>query len=226
MCVYMGMVPPAMAEPPRTVIIDPGHGGVDQGVIGPGGTAEKDLSLKFARVIASRLKPAYRVVLTRTGDYRLDLTRRVSIANQQKGDLFISIHLGGAPLYHVDRWGVYVFSRQESVSAKQMHAPGSEEAGCCLYWDAVQDRHRKESLYLAEVIRAEFEEDSRIPGVEMQKAPLRVLEGLDMPAVVIEAGYLTNPQTEIRLNDESYLNDMAGHVAGAVNTFFQTKNPH
>ncbi len=212
-------------DPLRTVIIDPGHGGHDRGVLGAGGGIEKEISLKFARLVASRLESAYRLVMTRTGDYQLELTRRVSIANQQKGDLFISIHIGGAPRYHVNGWGLYVYGRQDDNSIRRPYPPGPRDEGCCLYWDAMQQRHQKKSLGFAQALRSEFKEDSRIPGIEISKAPIRLLEGLDMPAAVIEAGYLTNPQAEIRLNDEAYLNDMADHVREAVDAFFQAENP-
>ena len=78
-----------------TVVIDPGHGGSDRGAVGPDGAYEKNMSLKLAMALKSRLDYRYRVVLTRSGDYSTTLSKRVELANSEKATLFISIHAGG-----------------------------------------------------------------------------------------------------------------------------------
>ncbi|MGH9360508.1 MAG: N-acetylmuramoyl-L-alanine amidase, partial [Thermoanaerobaculia bacterium] len=87
--------PPSRPAGIRTIVLDPGHGGPETGAVGPGGTAEKELTLQLARALADRLASGLgvRVVLTRTADASLSLEDRTAIANQNKGDLFVSIHL-------------------------------------------------------------------------------------------------------------------------------------
>ncbi len=205
----------------RTIVIDPGHGGYDIGVRGADGSVEKDVSLNVARILAKELKPQYQVVLTRNGDYQVDLTKRASVANNQQGTLFIGIHTGGGSMRQTDAWSVFYFkgADQKKGGIRLEPAVPEKEGDARRKWDQVQLRHQKESLALAGCIKAQLGGPPEIPEVNIAGAALRVLEGVDMPAIIIETGYLTNPTTEKRLNDEDFLIDIAGRIKKGVDIY-------
>lgn len=214
----------------RVIVIDPGHGGHDRGAESQAGEYEKDITLKLSLVVADALRPDYRVVLTRTGDYHLDLARRASAANQHKADLFISLHLGGSRQQHVNNWEIYTFGDHPDT-AREHGADGQipvvamnarNNAG--ILWREIQPRHKTAGLILARHLKAQFQTDPRIPAVEIHQAPLRVLQGVDSPAVVLEAGYLTNPAARDALKDPRFLADVANHIRKAVDAYFHSEN--
>ncbi|MBC2714901.1 MAG: N-acetylmuramoyl-L-alanine amidase [Desulfobacteraceae bacterium] len=217
----------------RTIVIDPGHGGHDQGAGGSGGSLEKDISLNFARILAKELKPDYEVVFTRNGDYQVTLTRRASVANHHRADMFISIHTGGGSRYQMDFWSIFYYQktdqrnggmRPEAVGPdniqdnNQVNIQDNVE-DLRLNWDHVQVRYQKKSRALAGCMKTQLAGNPEIREVTVSAAALRVLEGLDMPAIVIETGYLTNPKTEKRLNDISFLTDVAKSVKKGVDVY-------
>lgn len=198
----------------RIIIVDPGHGGNDKGVKGPEGQLEKHICLVLAEKIKKILEERYTVVLTRTGDYGVSHAQRASTANNEKGDLFISLHAGGGFRRSVDGWSIYCYRPPQG---------GKSESGSgALLWRNLQLRHSDSSGLLAEKIRDSVAR-SRIktsPGVI--DAPLAVLEGVDMPAVVIEYGYLTHPETAGALGDEQYLDAVAEALARGISDFLNT----
>ena len=209
----------------RVIVLDPGHGGNDIGVRGTDGSFEKAITLNLARIIAKALKPEYQVVFTRNGDYQVDLTRRTSIANHKKADLFISIHTGGSRQYQADQWTVYYFinpNQQETEFGKGPGDPKDAE-GSIIFWDTVQARHQKESRIFAETMKNKLANTTGTAGIDVSHAALRVLEGADMPAIMIETGYLTNPQTEKRLNDPRFLLKVAENIRNGIKTYFHFK---
>lgn len=207
----------------RVIVLDPGHGGHDIGAKGPDGTFEKEVTLALARIIAKKLKPAYEVVFTRNGDYQVDLTKRTSVANYKKADLFISIHTGGSSRFQTNHWTVYYFTTIKQPDIRYGNTPGDSDENRQL-WDTVQTRHQANSKFLAYCIKSKLKNISGIPGVEANKMPLRVLEGADMPAIIIEAGYLTNPKAERQLKNKGFLKDVAVHVRKGVEKYFNSKN--
>lgn len=207
---------PEKSDRNRVIIIDPGHGGNDRGVKGPEGRLEKSICLELAKKIKKKLAGRCRVVLTRTGDYGVPSAQRASIANNEKGDLFISLHAGGGFRRAVDRWSIYFYRPPQD--RKSESGSGSNNSGTLL-WQNLQLRHSDSSALLAEKIRDSVAR-SRIkaaPGVT--DAPLAVLKGVDMPAVVIEYGYLTHPETAGALADEQYLDDVAAALAKGISDF-------
>jgi N-acetylmuramoyl-L-alanine amidase len=178
------------------VVIDPGHGGNDSGAQGPDGTQEKTVTLTLARLIADQLETRCRVVLTRSDDYRLDIAGRTAVANQSRAEIFISLHTGAS------------FSRSISGSTVYYH------------------RQFIESALTAESKTPKSLLDSsqpQTPDTKVQGAPLLVLEGADMPAVVIEIGNLSNPNEEKILGDSKVLAGFAQAIADGVDTFFTEK---
>jgi N-acetylmuramoyl-L-alanine amidase len=205
----------------RTIVIDPGHGGYDNGVQGPGGSLEKELTLNFAQILAKELKPDYEVVLTRNGDYQVALTSRASVANHQGADLFISIHTGSGNRSQMDTWSIFYFKKADQkkggIKVKTAVPENVEETR--IQWDQVQLRYQKQSLALAGCMKAQLATNSEIREVTVLAAALRVLEGLEMPAIIIETGYLTNPSTEKRLNDISFLIDVAKNIKKGIDVY-------
>ncbi len=206
----------------KIIVLDPGHGGYDNGAKGPDGALEKTATMAFARVLAEELNKTYEVVLTRTDDYFVDLLTRTATANHLNADLFISIHTGGSFLHQASGISLYYYEKastsafgpetesMETLKPTPLQAP----------WSDIQNKHQNTSKTLAELIQTRINETPQFKA-EIQGAPLMVLEGADMPAVLIEIGYITNPVDEKSLNDISALTDIADKIKSGIDDFFE-----
>jgi len=208
------------------IVIDPGHGGNDGGAKGTGGTIEKDVTLALAREIAKCLKSNYKPVLTRTGDYWLDTTGRTAVANHHKAALFISIHASGSFLHQAGGAAVYYYKDVAGVHTSSEHGTslslseslqGDDDP---LVWDEVQAAHLPASKLAAETLGSELVEWHVVSECKVRGAPLAVLTGADMPAALLEIGYLSNPSTEKKLIDDSYLSELARAVCSGIDDYF------
>lgn len=213
----------AAAQKPL-VIIDPGHGGHDKGVEGVSESLEKDAALRFARILEEALAPECRVDLTRTGDYQVSHQNRASMANHRKADLFISIHTGGFFRVGPESWGIFYYpaaagSPGGADSAGKDYPGEGGAAHERTDWRRVQLHHARASKALADALRHYLRACPEISEVKTAEAPLLLAEGLDMPAVFIEAGYLTNPACEARLNDPDFLKDAAECIRRGIRSF-------
>jgi N-acetylmuramoyl-L-alanine amidase len=192
----------------RTIVLDPGHGGADVGVTGPGGTREKDYVLDLARrlkaAIESRL--GLRVLLTRDEDELVPVDRRTSMANNNKADLFISLHANASR--HSDTRGTQVLTlnaahyqgRLEAARSTDLPVPvvtGGSRAIDMVPWDLAQMPFADASARVAEVLVKRLTE-RKVPLYTMpvNRLPLRPLVGANMPAVLIEAGFLSSAGDE------------------------------
>lgn len=233
-------VPPAEAPPlldlvptgaVRTVVIDPGHGGADEGVRGASGNAEKTISLTVARRLKAALEArlGVRVILTRQGDTALGLDERAAVANNNKADLFISLHANaslrqaaaGVQVFYLSL-GEYGEEAQRAATAPQEALPvfgGGTRDIEVVPWRFAQARHTERSATFARALEAALRE--RVPMNErsLQPAPLRVLVGANMPAVLIEMGFLTNPSQESQLASDGYQNAVVQSIVDAVIQF-------
>lgn len=205
----------------RTIAVDPGHGGYDTGGIGAGGSCEKEITLRVAQALAEELQADYHVVLTRNGDYQVALTQRASIANSKASDLFISIHAGGSCRHAMDGWSIFFFKEpeQKGIELRADRTQGTPQVGSPVQWDIVCSRHQKESRTLAGCIKNQLSGHPDIQEVAIDGAVLRGLEGLGMPAIIIETGYLTNPETEKQLNDPTFLTDIARRIKQGIDIY-------
>ena len=202
----------------QTVVIDPGHGGRDSGAIGPDGTTEKGVTLTLAQQIREELGDRYRTFLTRSDDYWMDVTARTATANHQKADLFISLHTGGGYDANLDGISVLIYGGvgvQPSMSDSLDPSPAG-----LVPWELGHLRHIPESRRLADILRRTLSERFFLKPISLVEAPLAVLAGADMPAAVIEIGYLTHPATELRLTEADRLMDLARAIAGGIDDFF------
>jgi N-acetylmuramoyl-L-alanine amidase len=228
--------PPDLAtltQPPpsiRTIAIDPGHGGDEEGAKGAGGTKEKDVTLAVARRIRAAIEArlGIRVLLTRDDDRRVAIDDRTAIANNSKSDLFISLHanaslrpaLAGATIYSA------VFAPNAGQAARaamttdrvQAIGGGSRDIEF-VPWDFAQTAHVGESDALAKLLEAQFRDRVPLAARAVESAPLRVLESANMPAVLIELGYLTNPAQEKQLAGAEFQNVVVQAVLDAIIRF-------
>jgi N-acetylmuramoyl-L-alanine amidase len=203
-------LPPAFSPPAaaiRTIAIDAGHGGDDQGAVGPGGAKEKDITLAIAErlkgSIESRL--GIRVLLTRDADRTVSLDARTSLANNNKADLFISLHMNAS--LRAATSGATIFSASFARDAEQQARASLSPERLPTFggglrdielvpWDLAQSRHLDQSIAFAGLVEQELR--SRVPMAArpVDQAPLRILQSANMPAVLIEMGFLTNAAQE------------------------------
>jgi N-acetylmuramoyl-L-alanine amidase len=208
---------------PKTIVLDPGHGGHDAGARGPGGALEKTVSLNLARKIADGLKDRFRVILTRTDDYWLDIPERTAIANTAGADLFVSLHTGASFLHQQSGISVFFFreASERAPAAEIMAAPPPEGGDSAVVWDTVQSGHLKSSRELARLMHRYLSHPAPSGQGSVQGAPMLVLRGADMPAVLVEPGYLTNPVEEKMLTSPEALALVAEKVGNAIIVFLK-----
>ena len=218
---------PLLNEQKKVIVLDPGHGGHDQGARGPEGTLEKTITLSLARLIATELENKYTVVLTRSDDYRLNIPSRTATANHWEADLFISLHTGGSFLHKAN--GITIFYCKEIAAAPLTFDPDQSKplksGNAQTPWKNIQSQHQATGKVLAQLIQNCINEHPGFVKSKVQGAPLMVLEGADMPALLIEIGYLTNPAEEKKLNDTSMLSGLAEGICKGIDNFF-SKNDH
>ncbi len=211
-----------------TIVIDPGHGGRDNGARGPDGTLEKNVTMTLANLLAEKLVGKYRPVLTRNDDYELGIAERTSIANADNASLFVSIHTGGSYKYKTRGIKIFFF-KDFSDTVSQFEKAGSYNiAGHEMQvpWDEIQKKHMIASKEAAETIHDRLSKNIQLPAGQVLDAPLLVLTGADMPAVLLEIGYLTDPVEEKKLNNNKYLSYLAQEIKSGIDDFFQKReNP-
>jgi N-acetylmuramoyl-L-alanine amidase len=204
-------------QTPR-VALDPGHGGKDVGAMGPTGLLEKNVCLELARNLTLRLESRYQVILTRSDDYQVEVRQRTAIANQAEADLLISLHTG-AGYAHAAR-GIIVYyyadaARRALKDDMEHQVPADDPR----QWHQTQKRHQPASLALATALKKRLGAVPDAPLCSIRGAPLAVLEGADMPAVLIEIGNITHPATEDRLAALKDGGWLAGPIVDGIQDF-------
>jgi len=226
-------VPAALSapQPPgvRTVVIDPGHGGDEEGTRSAGGVLEKDLVLDVARRLRSVLdaRLGVRVLLTRDDDRVVPHDERASIANNNKADLFISLHANsspnksakGAEVFYLSLDGLGAEARKLAENAEPKPVPvlggGTRDIDLIL-WDMAQARHLGESAAFAMLVEEELRRRVEMSSNPVQQAPFRVLVAANMPAVLVEMGFLSNPEQETQLTSDDFKNRVVQSLFDAV----------
>ena len=214
-----GLIQYPAASGPKTIVIDPGHGGRDTGAAGPTGTQEKTICLSLAKLLAQNLTPAYNVVLTRSDDYSLNNLQRTAMANHEKADLFISLHTGAAFIRTASGMAVYTY--QPAAKDEEDRRPAADNRPSS--WQQLQLAHMVQSRALAEALRHALATLDRAGAFQVQQGPLAVLVGADMPAVLLEIGQLSNPETEKTLNSNDQLRAYARAIHGAIDGYFSSR---
>jgi N-acetylmuramoyl-L-alanine amidase len=232
-----GAGPPAAAALPErfdTVVIDAGHGGDDQGARGPRGLLEKDIVLDVARRLAGKLREAgVRVVLTREGDRFVGLEERTSIANDARADLFVSIHANGSDARAAR--GIETFfvsldasdeaARRLAAEENQAFAAAGKpaEAGgdplLAILGDMIATEHLVDSQEFARLVLGELLTTGGAVSRGVKQAPFVVLMGVQMPAALVEIGFITNAREEQALAAPAERERIAAGIADAVREF-------
>ena len=226
-------VSPSLPTPPggfRTIVIDPGHGGEANGTEGPAGTLEKTVTLQVSRRLKALLEGrlGLRVILTRDDDRTLDQDQRAAVANNNRADLFVSVHANAAVRPTVKGAEVYYLSvdRASLESRRAIQQPdvlpqlgGGTRAIELILWETAQLRHLEQSAAFAALIEAALRGKVEMSPRPVQQAPFRVLVGANMPAVLVEIGYLSNPAEEKLLTSGAHQDTLALAVFDAITAF-------
>jgi N-acetylmuramoyl-L-alanine amidase len=217
----------------KKVVVDAGHGGTDPGTIGRSGLREKDVNLDIAKRLGSLLRAAgVEVVFSRSQDTFISLSQRVEIANNSNADLFISIHANANRVRHLNGFEVYYVASSVSDSKRAYQAARSValnlEPSClashsldlkATLWDMIYTSCRAESVELAQAICRSMNDnlDAKILGVKGGR--YEVLRGPRMPAVLIEAGFLSNKDEERKLKNGFYRQKVAEAIFEGIKDF-------
>jgi N-acetylmuramoyl-L-alanine amidase len=224
-------LPPALGQTPagvRTIAIDPGHGGEDEGVHGAGGVKEKDIVLAVARrakaAIEGRL--GIRVLLTRDDDRNVPIDERTAIANNSKADLFISLHANASLRKATSGASIYVAAFEKTAAQTAATTGGRVPAfggGTreidLVRWDLAQIQFVDQSNTFAGLLERVLRDRVPMAAQTLERAPLRVLESANMPAVLVEMGYLTNAEQEKLLASDAFQGAVVQALFDAVIRF-------
>ena len=224
-----------------TIVIDPGHGGEDPGARGRGGSNEKDVTLLIARRLKAllELEPGMRVVMTRDSDYYLALAARVDKARKVKADLFVSIHADA--FVRPDARGSSVFAlseRRATSEAARWLAKKENEADLIggvnldvkdrylaqTLLDLSQTATINDSLKLGRQVLSELSAINTLHKAHVEQASFAVLKSPDVPSILVETAFISNPEEEMRLNDDAYQEKLARAILNGIKRYF-AKNP-
>ena len=203
-------------RPVRRIVIDAGHGARDPGATGPGGVREKDITLQVAKRLRRHLLKdnTFDVVLTREKDTFLGPDERAAIANGANGDLLLSIHANAS--FAVDARGFEVYCiGAEGPPPEPALGDDAEFAK----WEDVQRVHRDRSGEAARHIQLALAERLRILNRGVNRAAIRLLRSADLPAVLVEIGFITNPREEALLEDRAFQERVARALAEGIEDY-------
>jgi N-acetylmuramoyl-L-alanine amidase len=244
----IGTTPPVKALPGKpaverlaTVVIDAGHGGEDPGARGRRGTLEKEITL----LIAQRLKalidaePGIRAVLTRDGDYYLSLQARVEKARAVKADLFVSVHADAFIRPHARGSSVFTLSQRPTSVAARWLAQQENDSDLIggvnldtrdpylkqVLLDLSQTATSDHSQKLAGAVLAELGQINTLHKAQVERAGFAVLKAPDVPSILVETAFISNPQEELRLRDRAYQDKMARAMLAGIKRYFQLHPP-
>ena len=242
---------PAVQAPPVTdrlivVAIDAGHGGEDPGAIGPNGTKEKDVVLQIAlklrdRINASQVKGSpMRAYLTRDADYFVPLHVRVQKARKVQADLFVSVHADafftpsaqgasvfalshGAASSSAARWMASQENKADLIGGMNFGVKDSQVQQALL--DMSTSAHIKDSLNLGGAIVREIGNVGRLHKPKVEQAGFAVLKAPDIPSVLVETAFISNPNEEAKLSDDHYQNTIADALVRGLQKYFERNPP-
>ena len=213
--------------PENTITIDPGHGGGDYGVHPSQETAEKSLALEIAERIRRHLEGTrYRGLLTRSRDVEIASVQRSSVANRYRSKAYVSVHTGGAPRPEATGPVVYINQYPRETSGETEVQAGSSPKKMAdsddelVPWEEGQKKYLKQSRQLAELIQDEL---NGLNGSQNQvvEVPLAVLAPVTAPAVLIEAGFLTNPEESEKLIQAQFQDQTARAIVAGLLEFLK-----
>ena len=225
-----------------TIVLDPGHGGEDPGAIGRRGSREKDVVLSIARRLKQRieLEPNMRVVMTRDADFFVPLYKRVAKARRAQADLFISIHADafikptarGASVFALSergassaaaRWLAKKENDADLIGGANLKNHGHQVASVLL--DLSTDAQIKDSLKVGGAVLSEIGGINELHKQLVEQAGFAVLKAPDIPSILIETAFISNPEEEKKLNSSRYQEEIASAVLKGIKRYFAQNPP-
>ncbi|MGV8898277.1 MAG: N-acetylmuramoyl-L-alanine amidase [Burkholderiaceae bacterium] len=224
-----------------TIAIDPGHGGEDPGAVGRGGSYEKNIVLAIAKRLKAKIEqqPNMRVMLTRDGDYFVPLHVRVQKARRVQADLFMSIHADAFVLPTARGSSVFALSEKGASSTSARWLANKENAADLIggvniknhdvqlarvLLDLSTTAQINDSMKLGKAILGEIGGINRLHKGSVEQAGFAVLKAPDIPSVLIETAFISNPEEEAKLTDNGYQDQMADAIMNGIKKYF-AKNP-
>ncbi len=221
---------------PITIAIDAGHGGKDPGAVGKRGTKEKDVALQIAKRLKKHIdrQPGMRGVLIRNGDYYVTLRKRIEKARKNRADLFVSIHADANPSRKLTGSSVYILSEKGASSEAARWLANSENsyetkiAGARLHknktlnsivYDLAQEETINKSLEVANGVLKELGSVNNLLRPRVESAGFVVLKSPDIPSVLIETAFISNPQEEKRLKTARHQEKLAKAIFKGIRRY-------
>lgn len=225
-----------------TIVLDPGHGGEDPGAIGRGGNHEKDVTLSIARRLKEKIdaEPNMRSVLTRDGDYFIPLGQRVQKARRLRADLFISVHADafikptarGSSVFALSesgasstaaRWLAQRENAADLIGGVNLGVKDANLARTLL--DLSQTATKHDSMKLGKAVLGELGGINTLHKGQVELASFAVLKAPDIPSILVETAFISNPEEEKRLIDEAYQDKMADALLRGIKRYFAANPP-
>ncbi|MGY6563700.1 MAG: N-acetylmuramoyl-L-alanine amidase [Halomonadaceae bacterium] len=239
---------PAAPHPRRDIIIaiDPGHGGEDPGAIGPGGTREKDVVMEISRRLQRLVDGAegFRAVMIRDGDYYVGLRQRTRIAREQKADFFVSIHADAFNSPRPSGSSVYALSQSGATSETAQWLAASENRADLIggvdgnlslndkdevlrgvLLDLTMTATLNDSLSIGGQVLDQLGRVNRLHRSRVEQAGFMVLKSPDIPSLLIETGFISNPDEERRLRDSGHQQRLAESIFAGIEAHFRSNPP-
>lgn len=219
-----------------TIALDPGHGGEDPGAVGRGGSFEKNVVLSIARRLKTRLEQQanVRVMLTRDGDYFVPLNVRVQKARKVQADLFVSIHADAFVEPTARGSSVFALSEKGASSTAARWLANKENAADLIGGINIRSKNQhlasvlldlsttaqiNDSLKLAKSVLGEIGTINRLHKAQVEQAGFAVLKAPDIPSILVETAFISNPEEEARLTDENYQDQMADALMRGIRKY-------
>lgn len=231
----------ADTTPMITITLDPGHGGEDPGAIGARGTYEKNVTLEVARRLKARIdaEPNMRAMLTRDADFFVPLGQRVEKARRVQADLFVSIHADAFIKPQARGSSVFILSDRGATSTAARWLANKENAADLIggvnigvkdshlaktLLDLSQTATLNDSMKAAKSVLEEIGGVNQLHKGEVEEASFAVLKAPDIPSMLVETAFISNPEEERRLNDDAYQDRLADAMLRGIKRYF-AKNP-
>ncbi len=230
--------PSGAGRRPVVIALDPGHGGEDPGAIGAGGTQEKRVVLDIARRLKSRIDaiPGMRAVLTRDGDYFVPLNQRVEKARRARADLMVSIHADAFIKPEARGSSVFALSERGASSVAARWLADNQNAADLIggvnvrtqdaqlarvLFDLSTTAQISDSLKVGKAVLQELGSIAHLHKAQVEQAGFAVLKAPDIPSILIETAFISNPEEERRLADEAYQEQLAKAIVTGIQRYFQ-----
>ena len=229
-------------RPGRDIVIaiDAGHGGHDPGSVGPRKTKEKDVALQISRELARRInaEPGMKAVLIRDRDVYIDHRERTAIARRHKADLFVSVHADSVADRRANGASVYALSlkgasdeaarqlaRRENASVGGVSLEDKDDVLASVLLDLSQNASLSASLDVGNRVAGEMGKIAKMHRTKVQQAGFLVLKSPDLPSILVETAFISNPAEEKKLRDKGYQGRLSNAVLAGIRSYFYTNPP-